>query len=179
MFLFCDILKLKVYIYIYEVKWKLLSCVRLCDPMEYSPPVSFVHGILQARTLEWVAIPFSTHSAGGFFTVWATREAIYKHTHTHTHICIYIYTHRHTHTHLAVEWLDHMVVLFLDIVFHNIFQTVFHNGCTNLQSRQQYTSIPFPYILDNTWFLQTFADIYLNRCEIIAHHCFDIYFSDS
>ena len=31
----------------------------LCDPMDYSPPGSSVHGILQARTLEWVAIPLS------------------------------------------------------------------------------------------------------------------------
>ena len=31
----------------------------LCDPMNYSPPGSSVHGILQTRILEWVAIPFS------------------------------------------------------------------------------------------------------------------------
>ena len=61
--------------------WKSLSHVRLCDPMEYR-----VHGILQARILEWVAFPFSRGSsqtrdqnqvsciAGGFFTSWATRE---------------------------------------------------------------------------------------------------------
>ena len=59
------------------------SCLILWDPMEYkySPPGSSVHGILQARILEWVAIPFSRGSsrprdriqvpcsAGGFFTV--------------------------------------------------------------------------------------------------------------
>ena len=33
------------------------SC--LCDPMDYNPPGSSVHGILQAEKLEWVAIPFS------------------------------------------------------------------------------------------------------------------------
>ena len=59
-------------------------CPTLCDPMDYSPPGSSVHGILQARILEWVAISFSrgssqprdrTHisrvspaSAGRFFT---------------------------------------------------------------------------------------------------------------
>ena len=32
------------------------SCLTLCNPMEYSLPVSSVHGILQARILEWVAI---------------------------------------------------------------------------------------------------------------------------
>ena len=33
------------------------SCPTLCDPMDCSPPGSSVHGILQARTPEWVAIP--------------------------------------------------------------------------------------------------------------------------
>ena len=34
------------------------SCPTLCDPMNYSPPGSSVHGILQARIMEWLAIPF-------------------------------------------------------------------------------------------------------------------------
>ena len=63
------------------------SCPTLCNPMDCSPPGPFVHGILQARILEWVAILFSRGSswpgdrnqvsctAGRFFTVWATREA--------------------------------------------------------------------------------------------------------
>ena len=60
-----------------EWNWKLLGHVRLFA----------VHGILQARILEWVAFPFSrgssqprdwnqvSHIAGGFFISWATREA--------------------------------------------------------------------------------------------------------
>ena len=63
------------------------SCLTLYNPMDRSPPGSSVHGILQARILEWVAIPFSrgsfqprdqtkvSHIAGRFFTVWAIREA--------------------------------------------------------------------------------------------------------
>ena len=35
------------------------SCPTLCDPMDCSPPGSSVHGIFQARILEWVAIAFS------------------------------------------------------------------------------------------------------------------------
>ena len=35
------------------------SCPTLCNPMDCSPPGFSVHGILQARILEWVAIPFS------------------------------------------------------------------------------------------------------------------------
>ena len=54
----------------------------LCNPVDYT-----VHGILQARKLEWVAIPFCrgcsqprdrtqvSHTAGRFFTSWTTREA--------------------------------------------------------------------------------------------------------
>ena len=55
------------------------SCLTLCDPMNCSPPGSSVHGILQARILEWVAISFSRDLpdpgtwvfciAGRFFTV--------------------------------------------------------------------------------------------------------------
>ena len=37
----------------------LLSCLTLCDPTDSSPPGSPIPGILQARTLEWVAISFS------------------------------------------------------------------------------------------------------------------------
>ena len=56
-------------------------CLTLCDPLECSPPGSSVHGLLQARILEWVAIPFPrgssrprdqtqvSHSASRFFTI--------------------------------------------------------------------------------------------------------------
>ena len=37
----------------------LQACLTLCDPIDGSPPGSPVPGILQARTLEWVAIAFS------------------------------------------------------------------------------------------------------------------------
>ena len=75
-----------------EVKWsevKLLSCVRLfATPMDSNLSGSSVHGIFQARVLEWIAISFSRGSsrprnrtrisriAGRRFTVWATREAL-------------------------------------------------------------------------------------------------------
>ena len=62
-------------------------CPILCDPMDCNLLGFSVHGILQARILEWVAIPFSrgsswprdwslvSHVAGRFFTIWTTREA--------------------------------------------------------------------------------------------------------
>ena len=41
----------------------LQSCPTLSDPMDYSPPGSSVHGILQARMLGWVAMPSSRESS--------------------------------------------------------------------------------------------------------------------
>ena len=80
-----------------ESKVKVLvtqSCLPLGDPMDCSPPGSFVHGVSQARKLEWVAISFFrgspwprdwtqvSHSTVWLYhlrqadsTVWATREA--------------------------------------------------------------------------------------------------------
>ena len=63
------------------------SCPTLFDPMDCSLPGSSLHGILQARVLEWVAISFSrgssrrrdwtwvSHIPGRCFKLWATREA--------------------------------------------------------------------------------------------------------
>ena len=44
--------------FLWKWKWKLYSHAQLCDPMDYT-----VHGILQARILEWVAYPFSRESS--------------------------------------------------------------------------------------------------------------------
>ena len=66
------------------------SCPTLCNLMDCSPPGFSVHGIFQARILEWVAISFSrassrprdqtrvSHNAGRLFTIWATRETPYR-----------------------------------------------------------------------------------------------------
>ena len=75
-----SIFKFSSYIYI-KVKVKNAQpCPTLCNPMDYT-----VHGILQARILEWVAYPFSrgssqprnrtwvSHLAGGFFANWVIR----------------------------------------------------------------------------------------------------------
>ena len=64
------------------------SRLTLCDPMDCSLQGSSIHGILQARILEWVAISFSRrsswprdwtrvfHIVGRCFTIWATKEVI-------------------------------------------------------------------------------------------------------
>ena len=72
-----------------EVKWNEVaqSCLTLCNPVDCSLPGSSVHGILQARIVEWIAISFSRRSSpprdrtqvsrigGRRFKLWATREA--------------------------------------------------------------------------------------------------------
>ena len=45
----------------------LQSCLTLSDPMDYSPPGSYIHGILQARVLEWGAIAFSRGGARVYY----------------------------------------------------------------------------------------------------------------
>ena len=51
---------LNIHWYVSEVTQ---SCLTLCDPMDCSLPGSSVHGILQAKILEWVAIPYSRGSS--------------------------------------------------------------------------------------------------------------------
>ena len=72
--------------------------------MDCSPPGSSVHGISQARILEWVAIPFSRGSfhprgqiwvfciAGRFFTFWAPREVLIGNPGKYTHIFVMAYS---------------------------------------------------------------------------------------
>ena len=58
-----DLLRLKCFwdipVTLYVCVLDAQLCLTLHNPMDYSPPASSVHGILQARILEWVVIPFS------------------------------------------------------------------------------------------------------------------------
>ena len=88
-FVYIFIISIKVHFQIlcwFKVKVKVTqSYPTLWDPMDY-----IIHGILQARILEWVAIPFSressqprgwtwvSHPAGRLFIVWVTREPLWN-----------------------------------------------------------------------------------------------------
>ena len=75
---------------IYVLYLVVQPCLTLYDTMDCNPPGSSVHGILQVRILQWLAIPFYRGSSqlrsqaqvsctiGRFFTVWASREALYN-----------------------------------------------------------------------------------------------------
>ena len=52
------------------------SCLTLCDPMDCSPPGSSVHGIFQARILEWIAIFFSRRSFQPRDRTWVSYIAV-------------------------------------------------------------------------------------------------------
>ena len=79
---------------IYQKSWKVKafvsqSCLTICNPIDCSPPGSSVHGILQARILQWFVMPFSRGSSWSrdqiwisyipdrFFTIWATSKTPY------------------------------------------------------------------------------------------------------
>ena len=85
-------------------------CLPLCDPMDCSLPGFPVHGILQARILEWVTISFSRGSSpprdrtrvsrirGRRFNLWATREALCIKT------CYQIFIHLYLLFPIAPNW---------------------------------------------------------------------------
>ena len=117
----------------FPLKWSQVlvsqSCLTLCDPRHYSPQGSSVHGILQARILEWAAISFSrgsfqsrdqtrvSHTAGRFFTVWATREVNLFHClsfiYLSTYLCIRSFpsTCFHFLEFMEDQTKDHLVVV--------------------------------------------------------------------
>ena len=94
------------------------SCLTICDPMDCSPPCSSVHGVLQARILEWIAISFSrvsfrprdqiqvSRNAGRFFTVWATRGAFLCLLHSVYKLC-----------YIEIYWRITNVCVFTEVCF--------------------------------------------------------------
>ena len=115
-----------VYLHACVCAKSLQSCLTLCNPVYYSPPGSSVHGILQARILEWVAMPSSRGSssprdrscisciAGRFYTT----EPLAKPTCVCVCVCvcvyfiyiyIYIYIYVYIYTHYIyiyiIRWL--------------------------------------------------------------------------
>ena len=66
------------------------SCLTLCDPMNCSLPGFPVHGIFQARILEWVSISYSN-----CVHIFPFLDTLFLYV-----FCIYVYAHTRTHTHL-------------------------------------------------------------------------------
>ena len=119
------------------------SCPTMCNLMDCpSPPGSSVHGIPQARILEWVAIYFSRGSsqprnqtqvsyiAGGVFTTWITRDSPFTFTSlNHSKILILSFT---------CSWgLDYLMVSFLAKPL-NCIRCLLKNAIDHLKPPQNY-----------------------------------------
>ena len=101
------------------------SCPTLCDLMDCSPPGSSVHGILYAKTLEWVAIPFSKGSSQPFGNKWSKKEKNISNLDKHYPVafhkfCTNMYSHQQYRrgsflSHIfAKSWYNHLLCLMLN-----------------------------------------------------------------
>ena len=104
------------------------SCPTLSGPMDCSLPGSSVHGIFQARVLEWGAIAFSALPLHYLLY-------IYIHTIIHTHMLLYmnthnyIYTHRYiySHTVLCIYTLLHIYYIYTHYYIYNTHSELYLN----------------------------------------------------
>ena len=137
-------LLLHTHTHTYESEVKVLvtqSCPTLWDPMDCSQPDCSVHGILQARILQWVAIPFSRGSsqprdrtrvsftAGSFFTNWAKIN----------HIFFFF-----LQTHLYLYYAKHEFILMPPILVHYlvVHSVLLHVFVYDLPLQQWETQLP-------------------------------------
>ena len=101
------------------------SCPTLCDLMDCSPPGSSVHRILYAKTLEWVAIPFSKGSSQPFGNKWSKKEKNISNLDKHYPVafhkfCTNMYSHQQYRrgsflSHIfAKSWYNHLLCLMLN-----------------------------------------------------------------
>ena len=129
-----------------NLKWSEIaqSCLTLCNPMDCSLPGSSVHGIFQARILEWIAISFSrgssrprdrtqvSHIVGRHFTIWATRENRDITLPTKAHLVkamvfpVVMYGHENWSIKKAEDWRTNAFVFFLFFIFYIVVDFVIH-----------------------------------------------------
>ena len=121
---------------VYRWAKSLESCPTLCDPMDCSLPGSSVHGILQVRILEWVAILFSTESswprdgtrvswgsciAGGFFTAEPQRKCVKNQALSNCRFFLFVYI-------ISVDvFCSTLVSYFFFLITHFSFQDLLAN----------------------------------------------------
>ena len=127
-----------------EHKYSFQSCLTLGSPMDCTLPGSSVHGILQARILEWVAMPFSrgasqtrdhtqvSHIAGRFSSIWASRKTLSQRGLWPLRwaqgwpLCSLYF--------MLVEWLQLFLLSWLVSASGFLFAMFHHGGCFSLPS---------------------------------------------
>ena len=102
------------------------SCPTLCDFMNCSPPGSSVHGFVQARTLEWVAISSSRRSSlpkdqshvscnscmgRQILRLWFKSQCFHFSSFLSLCVCMHTHTHTHTHTVSKQAWVNQICLL--------------------------------------------------------------------
>ena len=111
-------------LHLFAAAKSLQSCPTLCDPIDGSPPASPIPGILQARTLEWVAISFSN--------AWKSKEKVKSLS------CVWL---------LATPWTAaHQAPLSMDfpgkstgVGCHCLLHTPVHSPSTDSQGKMNYS----------------------------------------
>ena len=156
------------------------SCVRLCDPLDCSPPGSSVLGISQTRILEWLAISFSRGSsqlrdqirvfcifciAGDTLPLSHQGSPIYIHTHTHTH------THTHNYTQISTWGVLSFILTSWSIIYWSILPYIL--TClllTQMMSEKwkEFINSPLPIL-----FLLFFIKICTMQIHVRSHTCYN------
>ena len=133
------------------------SCPTHHDPMDCSPPGSSIHGIFQARVLEWGAIAFSIHLLIDCFHALAIVNNAAM-----TLVCMYFFItvfFPYMPSHGIAGSYDCAIFSFL----RNLYM-VFHRGCTNLHSHHRCTKFSFLHIITNIYYCGHFGDSHSDRC---------------
>ena len=120
----------------------------LCNPMDYSPPGSSVHGILQARKLEWVAISSSRYEYGDIQSIaeWLTNVLLWSRSFSWTlYLLSTFLLHTDTLSSLTIASWVHLTKLFIFFLIKD---------CEENSTPTTYFSFTFEKIIYFIWLCQ-------------------------
>ena len=112
-------------------------CPTFSDPMNYSLPGSSIHGILQARVLEWVA----NRCLQTFLTCNLHHNPTHTHGYMSIYMCVYVYTHSP-----ETNVLPKMSTLTLSVLFQTFFFCQFQVSKKNWQEGTGIFHMPSPHV---------------------------------